>query len=77
LKRVRFQPAASSDTRPFSATHGFRVLPITAEPSGCPFPCRSVIPGQSVIQALKHNFQKKNFQFQINRGQSLSFSEAL
>jgi hypothetical protein len=28
---------ASLDTRPSSATHGFRVLPVTAEPSGCPF----------------------------------------
>jgi hypothetical protein len=29
--------AASSDTRSDSATHGFRVLPVTAEPSSCPF----------------------------------------
>jgi hypothetical protein len=25
------------DTGSVSATHGFRVLPVTAEPSGCPF----------------------------------------
>jgi hypothetical protein len=31
------KPAASSDTRPVSATHVFRVLPVTAKPSGCPF----------------------------------------
>jgi len=28
-------------------------MPVTAEPSCCPFPCRGVVPGRSVIQALK------------------------
>ena len=35
----------SLDTRSSSATHGFPVLPVTAEPSGFPFPCRGVVSG--------------------------------
>jgi hypothetical protein len=27
----------TQDTGSFFSTHGFRVLPVTAEPSGCPF----------------------------------------
>jgi hypothetical protein len=35
--RSLFHYRASPDTRPVSATPGFLVLPVTAEPSGCPF----------------------------------------
>jgi hypothetical protein len=33
-------------------TLSFRVLPVTAEPYGCPFSRLRGIPGRSVIQAL-------------------------
>ena len=58
----------------FSATHGFRVLPVTAEPSGCPFPCLSVVPGRSVIQAPLPISRGILYQFQITWGRSPSFS---
>ena len=37
VRLLLFWPAASSDTRPVFATHGFQVQPVTAEPSGFPF----------------------------------------
>ena len=54
LRLLLFWPAASSGTRPFSATHGLPVLPVTTEPSGFLFSRRGVIPGWSVFQALLH-----------------------
>jgi hypothetical protein len=69
----RLLPAASSDTRPGSATHGFRALPVTAEPSGCPFPRRSVVRGRSVIQALVPLSRRIRHQFQIFRTEVLHF----
>ena len=52
VRLLLFWPAASLNTRLISATHGFRVLPVTAEPSGFPFPRRGAVPGWSVFQAL-------------------------
>jgi hypothetical protein len=72
-----FKPAASSDTRSVSATHGFRALPVTAWPSGFPFPCRGVVPGRSVFQALVPLSRRIRHQFQITRDRSPSYSEAL
>ena len=69
-------PAASSDTRPVSATHGFQVLPVTAEPSGFPFPCRGMVPGWSVFQALCIS-RRMLHQFQLTRSRSSSYSEAM
>ena len=57
-----------------SATHGFRVLPVTAEPSGCPFPRRGVVPGRSVFQVLLPISRRILYQFQITCDRSHSFS---
>ena len=49
-----FWPAALQVLRSVFATPGFPVLPVTADPSGCPFVpvFRQDIPGRSVLQAL-------------------------
>ncbi len=51
-----FWPAALQVLRSGFATHGFQVLLVTADPSGCPFlpVFRRDFPGRSVIQAPVH-----------------------
>jgi hypothetical protein len=46
-----FWPAAFQVLRSVPATRGFPVLPVTADPSSCPFSCLRRIPGRSVLQA--------------------------
>ena len=58
----------------FSATPGFLVVPVTAEPSGCPFPRRGVVPGRSVFQVLLPISRRILYQFQITCDRSHSFS---
>jgi hypothetical protein len=54
VRLLLFWPAVHPDTRPGFAAPSFRVLPVTAEPSGCPFPSAvwRMVPGRSVLQAL-------------------------
>ena len=58
----------------FSATPCFLVVPVTAEPSGCPFPRRGVVPGRSVFQVLLPISRRILYQFQITCDRSHSFS---
>ena len=58
----------------FSATPCFPVVPVTAEPSGCPFPRRGVVPGRSVFQVLLPISRRLLYQFQITCDRSHSFS---
>jgi hypothetical protein len=74
-----FWPAALQVLRSVFATPGFPVLPVTADPSGCPFVpvFRQDIPGRSVFQAPMDISRRIWHQFQITRGRSPLFSEAL
>ena len=53
VRLLLFWPVAFQVLRSVPATHGFPVLPFTAEPSGCPFvpTLRRDFPGRSVLQA--------------------------
>jgi hypothetical protein len=65
-----FWPAALQVLRSVFATPGFPVLPVTADPSSCPFVpiFRRDIPGRSVFQAPMHISLRILHQFQITWG---------
>jgi hypothetical protein len=56
-----------------SATLCFPALPVTAEPSGCPFPRRGVVPGRSVFQAAGAPFPKDQASVSDFRGRNPFF----